>query len=141
VRVIDHILVRWVCVLVFSVTMVLSNKALVVCVGDHGHTAIEWAHDDSGCGHGHPDAVNDGHTQIGHHCHDACTDLALPPVIAARLTKEVEPDGVGFAAVPVFFEAAWTPLTWSTVPGRSFSLDKQHDQQVTRALSCTVLLI
>lgn len=140
-RAIDNILFRWACVLAVSATVLLSGKTLVLCVSDHGHAAVEWAHQDTDCDHESSSESGTFHSYMTDHCHSTCTDMALPPVIAGRLTQEVEQACVDMGADHVLFKITWVPLLRAVVPALCICPDTRLDKQVTHSLSSTVLLI
>ena len=140
-RVINHITVRLGCVLVITATMLLSSKVAVLCNSDHGHAAIELAHQDSVCDHSSTNTINPNHAYVSDHCQSTCTDLALPPVVATKLTQAVESAGVDLADDPVLYEISWKPAMTVAVLRLPTARVMPHGYQTTRSLSSTILLI
>lgn len=139
-RAIDHILIRWVCALALSAVVLLPSKALVICVGEHGHAAIEWVHPDTACGHDDSIGVVSGPCFVTGHCHSSCEDTTLPTVVATGSPqKKVDLAGVELPAPRVLFVIAWEPMP----PTASASLipAARLDHQLGRSLSSTILLI
>lgn len=141
VRAFDHILIRWVCVLALSATVLLSSKALVICVGHNGHAALEWAHQELVCDAGTSHPPESADVYVAHHCHSACTDLALPPVVVSRPTHGRELVLVDLVDAHILFQISWDSCILAEAPRLSIAGNTQHDQQIDRSLSSTVLLI
>lgn len=140
-RVYEHLLVRWISVLAFTATTMLSSTAMVLCVGSDGRATVEVAHQDSGCQHHHTLPGDRTDSDVMHHCHSSCTDSSLPQVLTTgpkHGRSLADFDLVDMSVLAVFH---WKPTPVVVPTQRYAPPDPYHDRQVGRALNSTILLI